>query len=47
MPLRPIAADPRWFQVLFLAFFLTYGILFLQPASIPPGPVLPGDRQYE
>lgn len=29
MPLRPIAADPRWFQVLFQAFFLSYGILFL------------------
>jgi hypothetical protein len=29
MPLRPIIADPRWFQVLFQAFFLTYGILFL------------------
>jgi len=26
---QPIAADPRWFQVLFQAFFLTYGILFL------------------
>jgi len=25
----PIAADPRWFQVLFQAFFLSYGILFL------------------
>jgi hypothetical protein len=29
MPLRPIAADPRWFQLIFQAFFLTYGILFL------------------
>jgi hypothetical protein len=29
MPLRPITADPRWFQLTFQAFFLTYGILFL------------------
>ena len=26
---RPIAGDPRWFQVLFQAFFLIYGLLFL------------------
>jgi len=25
----PIASDPRWFQVLFQAFFLTWGLLFL------------------
>jgi hypothetical protein len=32
----PIAADPRWFQVLFQAFFLSYGILFLHwPADWP------------
>ncbi len=29
MALRPITADPRWFQLIFQAFFLTYGILFL------------------
>lgn len=27
---RSIAADPRWFQVLFQAFFLSYGLLFLR-----------------
>lgn len=26
---RPFAADPRWFQVIFQAFFLSYGLLFL------------------
>ena len=29
MPRLPIVTDPRWFQVLFQAFFLSYGILFL------------------
>ena len=27
---RSIEADPRWFQVLFQAFFLSYGLLFLR-----------------
>ncbi len=32
----PIAADARWFQVLFQAFFLSYGIIFL--GWIPDAP---------